>query len=131
MIISWLFHLNNSCYFNYYTHICLIIVIISAIMNIYLFTDTALIERLGGKLRELRMESNMTQAELAVSAGVGVSTIREAEKGGNISLTKLARILRALRRLDLLEPFFAPKPVSPIAMAKAQGDIKPRKRVRK
>lgn len=94
-------------------------------------TDTALIERFGEKLRELRIESNMTQAELAESAGVGVSTIREAEQGGNISLVKLARILRALRRLDLLDPFFAAKPVSPIAMAQAQGETKPRKRVRK
>lgn len=100
-------------------------------MDLYSLTDTALIEQLGGKLRELRIESNMTQAELAEAAGVGVSTIREAEKGGNISLAKLARILRALRRLDLLELFFAPKPVSPIAMAKAQGETKPRKRVRK
>jgi putative transcriptional regulator len=100
-------------------------------MDVYSLTDTALIERLGGKLRDLRMESNITQAELATAAGVGVSTIREAEKGGNISLAKLARILRALRRLDLLEPFFVPKPISPIAIAKAQGDIKPRKRVRK
>jgi transcriptional regulator with XRE-family HTH domain len=100
-------------------------------MNLYLLTDTALIEGLGGKLRELRIEANMTQAELAEDAGVGISTIREAEKGSNISLAKLVRILRALRRLDVLEPFFAPKPVSPIAMAKAQGAIKPRKRVRK
>ena len=103
----------------------------SAIMNLYSLTDTALIERFGGKLKELRIESNITQAELAGSAGVGISTIREAEKGGNISLVKLARILRALRRLDMLEPFFVPKPVSPIAIAKAQSETKPRKRVRK
>lgn len=94
-------------------------------------TDTTLIEQLGGKLRELRVESNMTQSELAQAAGIGISTVREAEKGGNISLMKLARILRALKRLDLLEPFFAPKPISPIAMAKAQGETKQRKRVRK
>ena len=100
-------------------------------MDLHSLTDTILIEQLGGKLRELRVDSNMTQSELAQAAGVGISTVREAEKGGNISLMKLTRILRALRRLDLLEPFFAPKPVSPIAMAKAQGETKQRKRVRK
>lgn len=100
-------------------------------MDLYSLTDTTLIEQLGGKLRELRVESNMTQSELAQAAGIGISTVREAEKGGNISLMKLARILRALKRLDLLEPFFAPKPISPIAMAKAQGETKQRKRVRK
>ncbi|MDR0970158.1 MAG: helix-turn-helix domain-containing protein [Lentimicrobiaceae bacterium] len=100
-------------------------------MDFYLLTDTALIEGIGWKLRELRIEMNMTQIELADAAGVGISTVREAEKGNNISLAKLVRILRALRRLDILEPFFAPKPDSPIAMSKAQGAIKPRKRVRK
>ncbi len=101
-------------------------------MNLYYLTDSALIEHLGGKLAKLRIASNMTQAELSDAAGVGVSTIREAEKGGNISLTKLVRILRALQQLDLLEPFFAPAPVSPIAAAKAaSAEVKPRKRVRK
>jgi transcriptional regulator with XRE-family HTH domain len=101
-------------------------------MDLYSLTDSALIERLGGKVVELRIASNMTQAELSGAAGVGVSTVREAEKGGNVSLTKLIRILRALRRLDLLESFFAPAPVSPIAAAKAAAtEVKPRKRVRK
>jgi transcriptional regulator with XRE-family HTH domain len=99
-------------------------------MDLYSLTDIALVERLGEKLRELRIETNMTQSELATAAGVGISTIREVEKGNNISLAKLVRILRALRRLDIMEPFFAPKPVSPIAVAKAQGIIKLRKRVR-
>ncbi len=101
-------------------------------MDIYSLTDTTLIEHLGGKLAELRIASNMTQAELSEAAGVSISTVREAEKGGNISLSKLIRILRALGRLELLEPFFAPAPVSPIAAAKAAAtEVKPRKRVRK
>ena len=104
------------------------------IMDLYLLTDTAFAERLGSKLAELRIASNLTQAELAGAAGIGISTVREAEKGGNISLTKFIRILRALGRLELLEAFFAPAPVSPIAAARAAQTaekIKPRKRVRK
>ncbi len=103
-------------------------------MDLYLLTDTAFVERLGGKLAELRIGANMTQLELAGAAGVSLSTVREAEKGGNISLAKLIRILRALGRLELLEPFFAPAPVSPIAAARAAEaaeKIKTRKRVRK
>ena len=100
-------------------------------MDLYSLTGAALIELLGNKLKELRIDSNMTQVELAESAGVGISTVREAEKGRNISIAKLVQILRALRRLDLLEPFLAPKPVSPLAMAQIQNSVKPRKRVRK
>lgn len=101
-------------------------------MDLYSLTDTALIQRLGSKIAELRISSNMTQVELSGAAGVSISTVREAEKGGNISLTKLVRILRALGRFDLLEPFFTPAPVSPIAAAKtASAEVKPRKRVRK
>jgi DNA-binding XRE family transcriptional regulator len=124
----------NTCYSNYYSYIYGITNDISTIMDLYYLTDSALIEYLGGKLAELRIASNMTQAELSGVAGVGVSTVREAEKGGNISLAKLVRILRALGRLELLEPFFAPAPVSPIAAAKAAQTaekLKPRKRVRK
>lgn len=103
-------------------------------MDLFSLTDTAIIEQVGGKLAELRIASNMTQAELSDAAGVSVSTVREAERGGNISLAKLVRILRALGRFEILEPFFAPAPVSPIAAAKAAtaaAEVKPRKRVRK
>ena len=100
-------------------------------MDLYSLTRAALVERMGGKLKELRIDSNMTQTELAESAGVSISMVREVEKGGNISIAKLIQILRALRRLDLLEPFFAPKPISPLVMAQAQNSVKPRKRVRK
>lgn len=103
-------------------------------MDLYLLTDTAFVERLGKKLAELRIASNMTQVDLARAAGIGISTVREAERGGNISLAKLIRILRALGRLELLEPFFAPAHVSPIAAAKSAQiaeKTKTRKRVRK
>ena len=100
-------------------------------MNLYLSNNSALAERIGEKIKELRIEVNMTQHELETAVGVSISTLKQAEKGANISLLKLIQILRALRLLDLLDPFFAPKPVSPIELAKQQGEVKTRKRVRK
>lgn len=100
-------------------------------MDLYFLSNSAVLEQIGGKIRELRIELNMTQVNLATAAGVSVSTVKEAENGGGVSLLKLIQILRALRRFDMLDLFFALKPISPIALAKAQKEDKPRKRVRK
>lgn len=100
-------------------------------MDIYSLNNNGVAKQLGEKIKEFRLELNMTQKELSKASGVSLFTVQSVEKGNNTSLEKFVQILRALRRLDVLEPFFAPKPISPIALAKAQQEVKPRKRVRK
>ncbi len=100
-------------------------------MDIYSLNNNGVAKQLGEKIKEFRLELNMTQKELSENSGVSLFTVQSVEKGNNTSLEKFVQILRALRRLDMLEPFFTPKPISPIALAKAQQEVKPRKRVRK
>lgn len=121
----------NDWYFRYYDYICRIIADKTSFMDIYSLNNNGVAKQLGEKIKEFRLELNMTQKELSEASGVSLFTVQSVEKGNNTSLEKFVQILRALRRLDVLEPFFAPKPISPIALAKAQQEVKPRKRVRK
>ncbi len=84
---------------------------------------------LGGIVRKQREDLRLTQAELATRAGVGRTTIRDAELGKDFQLTTLVKLLRALGRLGDLDAFLPAPSVSPIQLMKRQG--KPRRRARK
>jgi len=91
-----------------------------------LLTDAALLEETGQRLAQRRIDSDLTQAELARQAGVGRSTVERLEAGRS---TQLYSFMRVLRILNLLEQFFKlfPKPgLHPMDLVKAQGKIRQR-----
>lgn len=76
--------------------------------------DPAVLEELGTRLRELRLERNLSQQRLAEEAGVGRVTVQRIEEGKSASLTSFVRILRALgalEDLDRLLPVASPSPI--------------------
>lgn len=80
-------------------------------------TDADLLRQVGGALERLRLERNLTQAELARMAGVSKSTVERLEAGGSSQMTNLIRILRALDLIDglsLLLPEAAPGPIEQV-----------------
>lgn len=90
-------------------------------------TDEVLLQELGRRLAEVRIEANITQAELAERSGVSKRTVERLETGAVASqLSVFLRVCRALGLLEQLERFLPePKP-SPMAQLKRQG--KPRRR---
>lgn len=78
-------------------------------------TDSAVLEEIGARLRNARLERNLSQAALAAAAGIGRVTLQRIEEGaGGASLPSLIRILRALDLgdgLDRLVPAVAPSPL--------------------
>ncbi len=82
-------------------------------------TDTSreILQEVGARLRGFRLQQNVTQAELAETAGVGQATIKRAEAGENPRLETLIRILRALGRVEALDSFLPEPLVSPIRLA--------------
>ena len=95
-------------------------------MNLYLSNNSALAERIGEKIKELRIEVNMTQHELETAVGVSISTLKQAEKGANISLLKLIQILRALRLLPLLRiPFLRLNLSARLSWQSSRARLKP------
>jgi transcriptional regulator with XRE-family HTH domain len=86
--------------------------------------------QIGSKLKELRIEKNMKQKELADAAGVSVFTISSIENGKTTSLLTVIQLLRALEHLDYLDSFFQEESISPVAYAKLMKNNKKRERVK-
>ena len=100
-------------------------------IDYYFATDRMLMERIGEKVRRCRIGAQITQKQLAQQAAVSLSSVANLEKGGNCSLLTLIQVLRTLRSLDLLVPFFRDEELSPIAYAEAMQKQRTPKRVRK
>lgn len=65
-------------------------------------TDTAILEAIGTRIRDHRIEAGLTQAELADEAGVAKRTLERLERGEGSELVTLVRVLR---ELGLVEGF--------------------------
>lgn len=85
-------------------------------------TDTTneILREIGARLRGLRLQQNVTQADLAALAGVGHATLKRAEAGENSRLETVVKILRALGRVEALDGFLPPPLVSPLRLAEEQ-----------
>jgi putative transcriptional regulator len=83
-------------------------------------TEEILVE-LGQRLRRARLRNNRGQAPLAREAGVGERTLRKLELGGDVQLSTLVNILRALKSLDALEVFLPDPGISPMELLKSAG----------
>ena len=104
----------------------------SSLMNInsILLTDETVLAHIGSRVRDLRLQRNITQNELAQECGVGKSTVERFERGASIQLTSLIRILRILGKLDgLLE--LVPDQTNPIQMLTQEKRVKYRARKKK
>ena len=99
-------------------------------MDLYAQTNDAIMRQIGSKLKELRIEKNMKQAELADASGVSVFTISSVENGKTTSLLTIVQLLRALEHLDYLDSFFQEETISPIAYAKLMKNNKKKIRVK-
>ena len=99
-------------------------------MDLYALTNDAIMRQIGSKLKELRIEKNMKQAELADASGVSVFTISSVENGRTTSLLTIVQLLRALEHLDYLDNFFQEETISPIAYAKLMKNNKKKIRVK-
>lgn len=96
--------------------------------NIYTLTDAAILRNIGSAIRRNRIDKQITQEQLANSANVAVSSIRNIEQGKNISLNTLLPILRTLQMLDNLQPLLKKKEPSPILLAAQMGKQKEKQR---
>lgn len=82
-------------------------------MDIYSLTDTLIQQRIGDKIKTLRLRQNITQVNLASDAQVSLSSVKKIEKGQIGSFDSLIRVLRVLGKLDVLQQLVEEEEMSP------------------
>jgi transcriptional regulator with XRE-family HTH domain len=90
----------------------------------YSNSDDAIMGNLGAQLRQMRLNKDLTQKQLAEFSGLSRSAISDMETGGNGSMRSFIQILRALDKFEILNHFKTAAPVSPIQVAKMRGKIR-------
>lgn len=93
------------------------------------YSDMAILHQIGEFIKYRRIDQNLTQEEVAEKAAISRSTLSLAERGENISLINLLKILRVLDAFYVLEQFRKESKISPLQLAKE--DEKKQKRASK
>lgn len=83
-------------------------------------SDQALMTHIGSFVKHHRLEQNKTQDTLAHDAGISRSTLSLLERGETVTLATLIQVLRVLDQLHVMNGFEIHRPVSPLALAKAE-----------
>lgn len=81
---------------------------------------TALAEEVGERLKQARLNRDLTQSEVATLAGVARKTVLNAEKG-KVQLDIMIAILMALDLTEQVNLFLPKQEISPLQLAKLQG----------
>ena len=92
---------------------------------LFLKSDREIVKILGGRLRDTRLRYNLSQGQVAVSAGISINAVQKAEKGES-RLPTYVKILRVLDSLDQLNSFLPEVSMSPIEVVKMQGKLRQR-----
>ena len=81
--------------------------------DIYMLSDAMIFEKIGDRLRQVRLKQNITQQSLADASGISLSSVKKIEKGEIGSFDSLLRLLRTLGLLDTLQPLVEEEQLSP------------------
>jgi len=91
-----------------------------------LLTDEAILVEIGLRIAQRRIERRLTQAELAVQAGVSKRTLERIEDGASAQMASMIRVFRVLDLLPGLELCIPRTEPGPVELLQTQG--KPRQR---
>ncbi|ODN65633.1 MULTISPECIES: helix-turn-helix transcriptional regulator [Methylophaga] len=89
-------------------------------MNLKDKSANAITEELGERLKQARLNANLTQLALAEQAGVSRKVVLNAEKG-KVQLHALVAMMQVLGLTQQLDNFLPKQALSPIQLAKLQG----------
>ena len=83
-------------------------------------SPAAVAAELGERLKQARLNINMTQSDVGNIAGLNRKIIINAEKG-MVKLEPLIAIMMALGLTDNIDRFLPTQPISPLQLAKLAG----------
>lgn len=91
-------------------------------------SDDALAKHVGKFIKHHRLEQNKTQDQVAEAAGISRSTLSLLERGETVTLASFIQVLRVLDLLHVMEAFEVKQSISPLALAKAEKEMRKRAR---
>ena len=83
-------------------------------------TAAALAEEIGDRLKQARLNRDLTQSEVAELAGIARKTVLNAEKG-KVQLDIMIALLMALDLTQQIDLFFPKQEIYPLQLVKLQG----------
>jgi transcriptional regulator with XRE-family HTH domain len=90
-------------------------------MSIISLTNESILEELTRRVRQRRLNLNMTQEQVADASGLHTQTIKNFESGKNTSVLTLIQILRVFGDLGALDNFLPDPGISPVQLLKLKG----------
>lgn len=94
-------------------------------------SDEALLKLVGKFIKTARQNQQFTQDELSNAAGISRSTLSLLERGGVTNLNTLIKVLRVVKRLDVLQAFNETPMPSPLKLAEEEHGVRYRVRKKK
>lgn len=87
-------------------------------MDLKKYSNTQILQILGLRFKDYRLIMNLSQGDLAKSAGVSVSTVHKFETGTitNMNITNLMALLRQVGLLDRFDDLIPEQPQNPYLM---------------
>ncbi|MEI7485383.1 MAG: helix-turn-helix transcriptional regulator, partial [Ignavibacteriota bacterium] len=92
----------------------------SYIQNWEAMSDVAIIKEIGKRLKQIRLNQNLSQEKLSLLSGIDRITISRMESGRPVTSLTLIQVLRALNKLEILNAFRQEPEISPIKLLKLQ-----------
>jgi transcriptional regulator with XRE-family HTH domain len=89
-------------------------------------TDMAALQEIGERLERRRIDSGLTQAQLAEEAGISKRTVERVEAGHSTDFVMLLRVLRVLKLVEALDQLIPDLPQSPLLLLKGRGRVRKR-----
>jgi transcriptional regulator with XRE-family HTH domain len=93
-------------------------------------TDANAVARLGQEIKRMRLERNLSQSDIAQHTGLDRSTVQRLEGGRAATLLTVVQVLRALDRLDLLDPWVQERKATPMMLLEQEEAYQRQKRKR-
>ena len=78
-----------------------------------MLADEMILNKIGERLKALRLKQNITQQRLAEDSSVSLSSVKKIENGEIGSFESLLRVLRTLGKLEVLQPLVEEEQLSP------------------
>ncbi|MDN5843765.1 MAG: helix-turn-helix transcriptional regulator [Alcaligenaceae bacterium] len=78
-------------------------------IDLNLSTSSEIVKLLCSRLRTERLAQEMTQAEVAARAGIGINTVSNLEAGRSVVFDSVVRVAMVLGHVGELENLFKPR----------------------